>query len=158
MLKVKNLGNIYNPNPEGGSFAGMVYDPNGLCPTINICGGGNREPLILEQKLEPRVVGGFGEKKSNSGTQWYQQDRVYSSETVAMCHPSTIPDGSYKYLVGEEKYRVRKLTPKECFLLMGFDASDHKKAEKVCSNSQLYKQAGNSIVVNVLEEIFKQML
>lgn len=52
-----------------------------------------------------------------------------------------------------EKYRVRKLTPRECWRLMGFDDTDFEKAAKVCSNSQLYKQAGNSIVVNVLEQI-----
>lgn len=52
--------------------------------------------------------------------------------------------------------RIRKLTPKECWRLMGFDDKDFEKAEKVNSNSQLYKQAGNSIVVNVLEQIFKQ--
>lgn len=54
--------------------------------------------------------------------------------------------------------RIRKLTPKECWRLMGFDDSDFEKAEKVNSNTQLYKQAGNSIVVNVLEAIFKNLL
>ena len=53
--------------------------------------------------------------------------------------------------------RIRKLTPKECWRLMGFDDEDFNKAEKVCSNSQLYKQAGNSIVVNVLMAIFKEL-
>ena len=47
--------------------------------------------------------------------------------------------------------RIRKLTPKECWRLMGFDDTDFEKAQKVNSNTQLYKQAGNSIVVNVLE-------
>lgn len=53
--------------------------------------------------------------------------------------------------------RIRKLTPKECWRLMGFDDEDFEKAEKVNSNTQLYKQAGNSIVVNVLEAIFKEL-
>lgn len=52
--------------------------------------------------------------------------------------------------------RIRKLTPKECWRLMGFADEDFENACKLSSNSQLYKQAGNSIVVNVLEEIFKQ--
>lgn len=65
------------------------------------------------------------------------------------------------------KYRIRKLTPKECWRLMGmckrkedgtFDDEPFEKAKQVCSNAQLYKQAGNSIVVDVLEAIFKQML
>ena len=55
-------------------------------------------------------------------------------------------------------YRIRKLTPKECWRLMGFSDEDFEKASKVNSNSQLYKQAGNSIVVNVLMEIFKKLL
>ena len=54
--------------------------------------------------------------------------------------------------------RIRKLTPRETWRLMGFDDEDFEKAEKVNSNTQLYKQAGNSIVVNVLEAIFKNLL
>ncbi len=54
-------------------------------------------------------------------------------------------------------YRIRKLTPKECWRLMGFSDEDFEKAQKINSNSQLYKQAGNSIVVDVLEGIFKNL-
>lgn len=54
--------------------------------------------------------------------------------------------------------RVRKLTEKECWRLMGFDDADVEKAAKVCSPTQLYKQAGNSIVVDVLMAIFKELL
>lgn len=57
-----------------------------------------------------------------------------------------------------DNYRIRKLTPKECWRLMGFDDEDFNKAEKVCSRTQLYKQAGNSIVVNVLEGILRNLL
>jgi DNA (cytosine-5)-methyltransferase 1 len=53
---------------------------------------------------------------------------------------------------------IRKLTPRECWRLMGFDDEDFDKAAKVCSDTRLYSQAGNSIVVNVLEAIFKQMI
>ncbi|HEY8390794.1 MAG TPA: DNA (cytosine-5-)-methyltransferase, partial [Clostridia bacterium] len=58
--------------------------------------------------------------------------------------------------VGNMFYRIRKVTPKECWRLMGFSDEDFDKAEKVNSNSQLYKQAGNSIVVQVLEAVFKE--
>jgi site-specific DNA-cytosine methylase len=54
--------------------------------------------------------------------------------------------------------RIRKLTPCECWALMGFDKSDYERASQVNSNSQLYKQAGNSIVVNVLEAILTNLL
>lgn len=54
--------------------------------------------------------------------------------------------------------RIRKLTPTECYSLMGFSPEDCKKAsDGGISNSQLYKQAGNSIVVNVLEAIFTSL-
>ena len=59
--------------------------------------------------------------------------------------------------LNEEPLRIRKLTPKECWRLMGFTDEDFSKAEKVNSNTQLYKQAGNSIVVNVLEALFAQL-
>lgn len=52
---------------------------------------------------------------------------------------------------------VRKLTPRECWRLMGFSDSDFDKARAVCSDTQLYKQAGNSIVVDVLEAIIKNI-
>lgn len=53
--------------------------------------------------------------------------------------------------------RIRKLTPKECWRLQGFDDEDFHKAEAVNSNTQLYKQAGNSIVVDVIEEIYEKL-
>ena len=70
--------------------------------------------------------------------------------------PCVLTEGENKTVV--EKYRIRKLTPKECWRLMGFNDESFYKASDVCSNTQLYKQAGNSIVVNVLIEIFKNLL
>ncbi len=61
--------------------------------------------------------------------------------------------------VDGEKYiiRIRKLTPRECWRLMDFSDEDFEKAEQVNSNTQLYKEAGNSIVRNVLCAVFGQM-
>ena len=56
-----------------------------------------------------------------------------------------------------DQYRLRKLTPRECWRLMGFTDEQFDKAAEVCSNTQLYKQAGNSIVVNVLEAIIDNL-
>lgn len=61
-------------------------------------------------------------------------------------------------MIAEQKLTVRKLTPRECWRLMGMSDEDYDKAAEVCSESQLYKQAGNSIVVDVLEAIFENML
>ena len=54
-------------------------------------------------------------------------------------------------------YKIRKLTPRECWRLQGFPDWAFDKAQKVNSNSQLYKQAGNSVTVNVIEEIAKKL-
>lgn len=54
--------------------------------------------------------------------------------------------------------KIRKLTPKECWRLMGFDDEDYERAAQVNSNTQLRKQAGNSIVVNVLEATLTKLL
>ena len=55
-------------------------------------------------------------------------------------------------------YRIRKLTPLSCYRLMGFDDASFERASKVISNTQLYKTAGNSIVVPVLEAILTNLL
>lgn len=57
-----------------------------------------------------------------------------------------------------DKGGVRKLTPKECWRLMGIKDSDYEKAAKVMSDTQLYKQAGNTIVKDVLMQIFEQLI
>lgn len=57
-----------------------------------------------------------------------------------------------------KKLVIRRLTPLESWRLMGFDDEDYNRAANVNSNIQLYKQAGNSIVVNVLESIFSELL
>ena len=61
--------------------------------------------------------------------------------------------------MNNSELRIRKLTPKECFRLMGFDDADcDVLSNNGISNTQLYKMAGNSIVVDVLEAIFDTML
>lgn len=68
---------------------------------------------------------------------------------------TSMENGLYKI---ESQYRIRKLTPRECWRLMDFSDADFDKAAEVNSNTQLYKQAGNSIVKNVLIAIFGQMI
>ena len=84
-----------------------------------------------------------------------QVRRVYDPKGICPCL-STMQGGNRQpKIMG---HRIRKLTPKEAWRLMGFKDEQFLKAEQVCSNSQLYKQAGNSIVVNVMEEIFKNLM
>ena len=170
--------------------------------------GGGLQPKVIE---DTKCIGGqSADKKSNGGTQYFQQDRVYKGD-IALAMPANLPGGSYKYIevkqatkggsikckVGgcydasypdsttrrgrvqnggdvtptitaegseninyiETEYRIRKLTPKECWRLMGYTDEDFEKAHNAgVSNSQLYKQAGNAIVKQVLMAIFSQML
>lgn len=64
--------------------------------------------------------------------------------------------GSLHGLV-EGKYRIRKLTPRECFRLQSFPEEHFERAEAICSDSQLYKQAGNSVTVSVIRSIAEKL-
>ena len=162
-MEVKRLGNIFGYT--GGNFAENVYDKLSLSPTLNTMQGGNKQPMIIDNP-NPQLVGGLGE--INFGKQYRQGNKVYDSESVTMCltaQPLENAGGnSYLYLTDEfneiqqSSLRIRKLTPKECYRLMGFDDEAFERAEQVNSNTQLYKQAGNSIVVDVLMAIFDNLL
>lgn len=104
----------------------------------------------------------FSEKRvhwDNSGKGYgSQQDRAVYEDGLAPTLSRCNCHGDKAQVYLENQRRIRKLTPKECWRLMGFDDADFEKAEKVNSNTQLYKQAGNSIVVNVLEAILTSLL
>jgi site-specific DNA-cytosine methylase len=91
----------------------------------------------------------------------HQQDLVQCSTEICR----TIPAGTHgstphllKTVVKHSPLRIRKLTPKECWRLMDFTDEDFEKAAQVNSNTQLYKQAGNSIIRNVLVAILGQLI
>ena len=134
--------------------AGSVYDENGLSPTLDTMQGGWRQPCIET----PCIAASRGRNPDNpsdrrTGIPTKQRLEINTSGTSNCL--TTVQKDNY---VIEPNIRIRKLTPKECWRLMGFDDKDFEKAEKVNSNTQLYKQAGNSIVVNVLEAILKELL
>lgn len=127
---------------------GDCVQSNNECPTLDTrcdCLG------VVVNDNKPRVIGGIGEKKSNSGTQYYQQDRIYDNNIAISVTTAFNPF----YL---ENLRIRKLTPKECFRLMGVKDEDFDKVAQNQSNASLYHLAGDSIVVNVLMSIFKNLL
>lgn len=98
------------------------------------------------------VIGEIVEKKSNNGTQWFLQDRVYDNKISPAICTSFNPYFLTKHL------RIRKLTPCECYKLMGFTQIDYEKCAKIQSNATIYHQAGDSIVVTVLIAIFGKLL
>lgn len=132
---------------------------------VNTSGASNTITTVQKDNyvIEPQLVGGIGEK--NFGKQYRQGNRVYDSESVSMALLSqpvgSTGGNSYLYKVDENakenvcdnpkrKYRIRKLIPRECWRLMGFKDEDFDKAERYNSDTQLYKQAGNSIVVDCM--------
>ena len=121
--------NLY-PN-SGNPQAGRVYNTHGISPTMDTCQGGNRMPKIVDDIYK------------NRDARFYDK----TSPTLRSSHC-----GDLKVL----DYRIRKLTPRECWRLMGVKDEQFDKLHDI-SNSQLYKMAGNSIVVDVLMGIFKNM-
>ena len=98
----------------------------------------------------------FAESKTRRGR---VVDKGKTSPTIQTeSIPNVVEPWTWKIDGELYRIRIRKLTPKESWRLMGFKDEQFDKAEKVSSNSALYKQAGNSIVVNVLESIFAQLL
>ena len=91
-------------------------------------------------------------------------NRVYRTEGISPTLTASGGENGAKKIIehkdyfAEGNYRIRKLTPKECFRLMGMNEEDIEKIQSIgISNTQQYKMAGNSIVVNVLEGIFKEL-
>lgn len=116
-----------------------IYDITKYAPTINTYQGGYLEPKIIANMII-------------DDTQGFDGVRLYNDITP------TLRAGRSGLKTITNELRIRKLTPKECWRLMGFSDEDFEKAAKVNSNSQLYKQAGNSIVVDVLVGIFNNLL
>ena len=116
--------------------------------------GGNDRGVVLKSKckrLKSLVENTEFEEGKVLNMDLYNQT---TNENISQC--LTEPHHNSQRLF--DGLRIRKLTPKECYRLMGFDDKDFEKAAKVNSDTQLYKQAGNSIVVNVLEAILKELL
>ena len=147
--KVMKVGN-YSPS---GHNAASIVDGEGIAPTVMENYG--TITAIVEENT-PKLIGGIGEMKSNGGTQFYQQDRVYDGEGITMCHPANIPNGSYMYQLSD--LRVRKLTPRKCWRLMGVKDEDFDNVSKNQGQSSLYHLAGDSIVTTPLMAMFGELL
>ena len=138
-----------------------VYSGEGLAPTLTDMQGGNRQPKIIVD--EPVIAASRGRNPDNPGDrtpgipteQRLEINKQGLSNTI-----TTVQKDNYvvEPVKAKTKIRIRKLTPRECWRLMGFSDEDFDKAQAVpTSDTQLYKQAGNSIVVNVLEAVFKNL-
>ena len=160
------------------------YFADGIAPTLTSTSAGSEKIIVEGCKVEKAVAAMRG--RYNDAGKVEQQVEVSDRECAntitsvqkdSMVAINTIIDdtqgfdgtrfyGDYSPSLRASRhglktvdpnFRIRKLTPKECFRLMGFDDSDHEKAAAVNSNTQLYKQAGNSIVVPVVQGILEQL-
>lgn len=186
-IEIKQVGQLYGTEKEPNPQDGRIYDGEGLTPTLDtkhipkmvITGGSYAREFGSKGKIQEKEVcdtltasmgtGGGNTPiikiKNNTKKGYleaYPGDGVYTNpttkrDTVQPQSIQTLTTFQDKGVVMND-LRIRKLTPKECWRLMGFDDEDFEKASKVNSNAQLYKQAGNSIVVNVLERILENLI
>lgn len=171
MIVAMRERNPDNPKSREKSNYEQVLEPNtqGICNTLTSV---QKDNLYNKNRLNGDVcrtittgcaTGGSGTfgvvsvgnvNPSNRGI----NGNVVSSDGLARA--ITIEKGEGQKICDTQNtddYRIRKLTPRECWRLMGFSDVDFDKAATVNSNTQLYKEAGNSIVKNVLMAIFRQL-
>ena len=142
--QIKQLGNVFPTKTRDNPNQGRVYDENGLSPALNCMGGGNREPCVIEKSIGHNPV-----SKKFEFNGFHENKPCPTLLATDYKCPKCYSDG----------IRIRKLTPKECWRLMDFTDEEFEAAEKAgVSKTQLYKQAGNSIVVSCLAHIFRELL
>jgi len=159
--KVRSIGNIH---PSGNGMNGEVYDSTGLAPTLTTNKG---EGVKIIQRAHGYNRGGEHDIAPTLTSNSYQENnlvkvvdfynKITKDEVGTLTSSgggSTVRAGSFGVTDG---YRIRKLTPRECWRLQGFPDWAFDKAQKVNSNSQLYKQAGNSVTVSVIAAIAKEL-
>ena len=147
----------YNSENRENTQRFRTYDPSGIAPTLNTMQGGGLEPHIPVEgiPIKNNTDQGYLIAKDGDGVDLAYPTSNTRRGRVQESMSQTLTTDDSKGVV--EQYRIRKLTPLECFRLMGVTDEDFYKAQAVNSNTQLYKQAGNSIVVPVLEAIFRNM-
>ena len=144
---------------KGHDCVKRVYSGEGISPTLTDMQGGNRQPKVLID--EPVIAASRGRNPDNPSDRTPgipTEQRLEINKSGVSNTITTVQKDNYVLEPVKTKTKIRKLTPRECWKLMGFTDEDFNKAEAVpTSNTQLYKQAGNSIVVNILEALFKKL-
>lgn len=149
--EIIQLGNIF-PDTEGfkNRTAGRVYSVEGLAPTVRTPSGGGIIPQIVIEDMTDTTI---CLNSKVDGKQPSVADRIYSIDGCSVAITS-----GWKQNIAEPRCRIRKLTPRECFRLMGVDDKDIDTIQGAgISNSQMYKLAGNSIVIDTLYHLMRKM-
>lgn len=143
--EIKQFG-VLQPNYNQ---SGVVYEIDGISPTIRAYQGGNLEPKI---RVKEATKQGYQEAEIGDSVNLSHPNSKTRRGRVGKKIANTLLTGESQGVV-EPDFRIRKLTPRECWRLQGFPDWAFDKAQEVNSNSQLYKQAGNSVTVNVISAI-----
>ncbi|EBF6201841.1 DNA (cytosine-5-)-methyltransferase [Listeria monocytogenes] len=138
----------------GREQSNRVYSEKGLAPTLTTMQGGGQEPKVL--LVREATKKGYAEAAKYDGINLSMPESETRRGRVAKQMTSTLDTGCQQGVVVEE-IRIRKLTPRECWRLQGFPDWAFDAAAKVNSNSQLYKQAGNSVAVPVIVAIAENL-
>ena len=154
-IQVGNL-NYYNYDKMN-----RVYSKGGCSPALEIMQGGNRQPKIAEPiaYVKEATKKGYAEIYEGDSVNLEQPNSKTRRDRVGKGCAQTLTTSCNQAIVEPEikSFRVRKLTPRECYRLMGFTDEQFDRSQAFSSDSQLYKQAGNSIVVDVLYYIFGKL-
>nr|DAJ47874.1 MAG TPA: Cytosine specific methyltransferase [Caudoviricetes sp.] len=138
-----------------------VYSKEGISPTLTTMQGGNTEPKIAEPiaYVKEATKKGYAEIYEGDSVNLEQPNSKTRRGRVGKGCAQTLTTSCNQAIVELEtkSFRVRKLTPRECYRLMGFTDEQFDKSQAFSSDSQLYKQTGNSIVVDVLYYIFGKL-
>ena len=155
--EIIKVGQISND----GSQYGTVVSEKGLSPTLSAGTHGYANSCIAtEETIKQAIKQGYIECKvggcfdSSYSTSKSRRGRVQEGGDVT---PTITAQGGENINYVETRYRIRKLTPRECWRLMGYTDEDFENAASVNSNTQLYKESGNAIVKQVLMAIFLQL-
>lgn len=156
--QVGNFEKLANPDKKfNDPQVGRVLDTMGICQALDTMQGGNRQPKILIKNattqgyLEATEGDDIDLSFPNSNT---RRGRVQQKCRTTL--QTGVSVGTVEF-TDQAEFRIRKLTPLECWRVMGISDEAFYAAQAVNSNSQLYKQAGNGIVVPVLEAIFSKL-
>lgn len=133
--------------------SGVVYETDGISPTIRTMQGGGLEPKI---RVREATKQGYAETTVGDSVNLSHPSSKTRRGRVGEGIANTLVTGDSQGVV-TSNFRIRKLTPRECWRLQGFPDWAFDKAQEVNSNSQLYKQAGNSVTVNVIKEIARYL-
>lgn len=148
-VAIKQFG-ILQPNFNQ---CGVVYETDGIAPTIRAYQGGGLEPKI---RVKEATSKGYAEAEAGDSVNLSHPNSKTRRGRVGKQVANTLLTGESQGVI-EPDFRIRKLTPRECWRLQGFPDWAFNKAQEVNSNSQLYKQAGNSVTVNVIAAIAKEL-